>query len=90
MLQCVPQCPLLRPDASEAVRPRSPELQHAVVVVEPKVPRARLLGSGFFRNVDAHRTHPPLLANVCPRGAAWCRLGQEHRDGKPFMTQELA
>ena len=51
LLHDSPRDSLLRPDTREAVRPRAPELRHAVIVVEAEVPRAGLRGGGCFRNV---------------------------------------
>ena len=74
MLHGVPLDPLLRPDVSETVRPRTPELRHAVVV-EVVLPRAELRGEGRgsgTRPCTSPRTHLPALAILCPRGAVWC------------------
>ena len=84
LLHSVSLCPFLRHDASEAVRPRPPELRHAVVVSEVEVPRAGLLEGGFFRNVAVQCTSYPLPTPgllLSPWGGVVVRLGHEHRDG---------
>ena len=89
----VPRDSLLRPDAGEAVRPRAAELWHAVIVVEEEVLRAGLLGGGCFRNFAMWCISNPPPApghRQSPWGGVVVRLGQEHRDGSPFMSQELA
>ena len=49
LLHSAPRDSPLRPDVDETVRPRAPELRHAVVV-EKEVLRAGLLGGGCLRN----------------------------------------
>ena len=89
LLHDVPRDSLLRPDASEAIRPRAPELRHAVVVVEVEVPRAGLLGGGCLRNFAVYFfSKPPLgpcrLLALC---AVVLGLGKGHRDAHPCILE---
>ena len=71
LLHDVPRDSLLRPrHGRQPVRPRAPELRHAVIVVEAEVPRAGLLGCGFFRNsAVCFTSYPP--SGPCHHLSPW-------------------
>ena len=91
LLHDAPRDSLLRPDVNETVRPRAPELRHAIVV-EEEVLRAGLLGGGFTRNsaVNFVSYPPPGPGHaLSPWGGVVLTLGQGHSDGHPLVAKPL-